>query len=279
MVNLLSINSINYPLRPFDANSFFASSARRTVFAAMCPCFTAALPQVIPYLDGHLGYWFYGDYDWVLGDVLRGQPDLSRIGNGANKYSAAYCQSIGCRYSQRSHPSIVLIGILLGFAGIAIIGLNGALDNNADTVYGVIYIVCAALGIAISNVLLKKNSNQIDIFYAMSGQLIIGSLPLMILVPTIKIVPALSWDLTYFAILMMLAIPGTALPFLIWFWLMDKAPLNQLNIFSFLTPIFGLVIGWVYFEESLSPWQWVGVVTVIVGVVISVLPKPSAPKK
>ena len=173
----------------------------------------------------------------------------------------------------------VLIGILLGFAGIAIVGLNGALDNNADTVYGVIYIVCAALGIAISNVLLKKNSNQIDIFYAMSGQLIIGSLPLMILVPTIKIVPALSWDLTYFVILMMLAIPGTALPFLIWFWLMDKAPLNQLNIFSFLTPIFGLVIGWVYFEESLSPWQWMGVVTVIVGVVISVLPKPSAPKK
>tara|TARA_B110000211_G_scaffold113567_1_gene131794 strand:+ start:783 stop:1472 length:690 start_codon:yes stop_codon:yes gene_type:complete len=173
----------------------------------------------------------------------------------------------------------VLIGILLGFAGIAIVGLNGALDNNADTVYGVIYIVCAALGIAISNVLLKKNSNQIDIFYAMSGQLIIGSLPLMILVPTIKIVPALSWDLTYFAILMMLAIPGTALPFLIWFWLMDKAPLNQLNIFSFLTPIFGLVIGGVYFEESLSPWQWMGVVTVIVGVVISVLPKPSAPKK
>ncbi len=166
----------------------------------------------------------------------------------------------------------VLIGILLGFSGISIIGLNGALENSAQTVYGVIYVICAALGIAISNILLKKVAKQIDIFYAMGGQLVIGSLPLLALAPSLETVPALFENSTYLVILTTLAIPGTALPFLLWYWLMDKAPLNQLNIFSFLTPIFGLTLGWIYFAESLALWQWVGVVVVIVAIVITILP-------
>ncbi len=166
----------------------------------------------------------------------------------------------------------VLIGILIGFSGISIIGLNGALENNAQTVYGVIYVICAALGIAISNILLKKVAKQIDIFYAMGGQLVIGSLPLLALAPSLETVPALFENSTYLVILTTLAIPGTALPFLLWYWLMDKAPLNQLNIFSFLTPIFGLTLGWIYFAESLTLWQWVGAVVVIVAIVISILP-------
>ncbi len=166
----------------------------------------------------------------------------------------------------------VLVGILIGFSGISIIGLNGALEHNAQTVYGVIYVICAALGIAISNILLKKVAKRIDIFYAMGGQLVIGSLPLLALAPSLETFPVLFVNLNYIVILTTLAIPGTALPFLLWYWLMDKAPLNQLNVFSFLTPIFGLALGWVYFSESLLLWQWVGVVVVFVAIVLSILP-------
>jgi cobalt-zinc-cadmium resistance protein CzcA len=118
-----------------------------------------------------------------------------------------------------------------------------------------------------------KDAAQIDIFYAMGGQLAIGALPLWAIAPSPTVAAGLYPDTNYVAILMALAIPGTALPFLLWYWLMAKAPLNQLNIFSFLTPIFGLVLGGVYFAESLSHWQWVGVMIVIVAIVISILPK------
>ena len=166
----------------------------------------------------------------------------------------------------------VLIGIPLGFTGIAIIGLNGVADNNAETVTGVLFVIGAAIGIAISNILLKKLATQIDIFYAMGGQLVIGALPLLVIAPSAISPSVLNLDASYMAILMTLAVPGTALPFLLWYWLMAKAPLNQLNIFSFLTPIFGLILGGVYFAESLSRWQWVGVLVVIAAIVISILP-------
>ncbi|WP_198325186.1 EamA family transporter [Permianibacter aggregans] len=44
---------------------------------------------------------------------------------------------------------------------------------------------------------------------------------------------------------------------------MEKAPLYQLNVYSFLTPIFGLYFGYMFFSESLSFAQWLGVILVI----------------
>tara|TARA_R110001592_G_scaffold87572_3_gene258533 strand:+ start:2286 stop:3179 length:894 start_codon:yes stop_codon:yes gene_type:complete len=168
------------------------------------------------------------------------------------------------------------ISIILGFVGIIAIGINGSVDVNTQTLEGIMYVISAAISIAISNILLKKLANKIDVFYAMGAQLMIGALPLFFLASPLDIKVLFEEDLNYFWILLGLAIPGTAMPFLLWYWLMDKAPLSQLNIFSFLTPIFGLTLGWVYFAESLSSWQWSGVIIVIIAIIISVLPmKPN----
>lgn len=168
------------------------------------------------------------------------------------------------------------ISIILGFVGIIAIGINGSVDVNTQTLEGIMYVISAAISIAISNILLKKLANKIDVFYAMGAQLMIGALPLFFLASPLDIKVLFEEDLNYFWILLGLAIPGTAMPFLLWYWLMDKAPLSQLNIFSFLTPIFGLTLGWVYFSESLSSWQWSGVIIVIIAIIISVLPmKPN----
>jgi drug/metabolite transporter (DMT)-like permease len=47
---------------------------------------------------------------------------------------------------------------------------------------------------------------------------------------------------------------------------MDTAPLYKLNVYSFLTPIFGLYLGYTYFSESLSPIHWLGVFLVIAAI-------------
>lgn len=164
------------------------------------------------------------------------------------------------------------ISLLLGFVGIIAIGINGSVENNTKTLEGIIFVISAATSIAISNILLKKLANKIDVFYAMGGQLLIGALPLYWLASPLDIKVVFEEDFNYYLILMGLAIPGTAMPFLLWYWLMDKAPLSQLNIFSFLTPIFGLILGWVYFAESLSSWQWLGVIIVMIAILISILP-------
>ena len=49
---------------------------------------------------------------------------------------------------------------------------------------------------------------------------------------------------------------------------MDKAPLYKLNVFSFLTPVFGLTIGYTYFSESFSFNQWAGIGLIIASIIL-----------
>ncbi|ACV26734.1 protein of unknown function DUF6 transmembrane [Kangiella koreensis DSM 16069] len=158
---------------------------------------------------------------------------------------------------------LALFGTILGFTGVIIISVESFLTVGSQPVSGILFVLIAALGIAISNVLLKKMANSINILYAMGFQLLLGSIPLgLITVFQVPLLPfSFNWDYTW--ILLALALPGTALPFILWFWLMDKAPLYKLNIYSFLTPVFGLYFGLVYFSESLSLVQWLGILMII----------------
>jgi drug/metabolite transporter (DMT)-like permease len=156
-----------------------------------------------------------------------------------------------------------ILAISLGFVGVLIISNSSdTLVTNDDMMIGFLYILSASIGIAVSNVLLKIMANKVDVFYAMGIQLLIGAIPLGLISFHQSDFLLLNWNYSYTWLVMALAILGTALPFILWFWLMDKAPLYQLNIYSFLSPVFGLSIGFVYFSEKLTSVQWVGVVLI-----------------
>ncbi|UZE98027.1 DMT family transporter [Alkalimarinus alittae] len=152
-----------------------------------------------------------------------------------------------------------MIGIGLGFIGIFIISSGSITLNNPNMVQGILFVLIAAIGIAVSNILLKRIANKVDIYNAMGLQLCIGAIPLGALNLYQGNILSLQLTLDYILILSVLTLFGTALPFVLWFWLLRRAPLFKLNVFSFLTPVFGLLIGYIYFFELLSPIQWLGI--------------------
>ena len=170
----------------------------------------------------------------------------------------------------RERPcKLSIIGVLLGFFGILVISANSLIDQNSQAIQGIVYILIAAAGIAVSNILLKKLASKSDTLFAMGFQLLIGAMPLGILsVPSWASLGQINWSWNYALILTSLAILGTSVPFILWFWLMRKAPLYKLNVYSFLTPVFGLYLGYVYFSESLAFSQWLGVVIVIAAITL-----------
>ena len=159
-----------------------------------------------------------------------------------------------------------LLGTLLGFSGIVVISAESLFATDVQSLSGIAYVVIAAAGLAISNILLKKSANRLDVLYAMGFQLLLGAIPLSLLAFFNTSLPPLSWNWDYVWILLALALPGTALPFILWFWLMDTAPLYKINVYSFLTPVFGLYLGYTYFAESLSSIQWLGIFLVIAAI-------------
>ena len=158
-------------------------------------------------------------------------------------------------------------GLALGFVGILVIVSPQLLSEGQNNyILGVAYIVLAALGITVSNVLIKRIAGNVDALMAMGLQMLIGSIPLILGAWAMEEPTAIRWSFTFVAALLGLSLFGTALVYWLWFSVLEKAPLNRANAFSFLIPIFGLTIGALFYGESLGWSQLIGIALTVLGV-------------
>lgn len=66
---------------------------------------------------------------------------------------------------------------------------------------------------------------------------------------------------------MLFQIIGVAsLGFLVWFWLMSIYPASSVASFSFLSPVFSVILGWLLLSEDVAPAVWGALVLVASGI-------------
>jgi len=158
-----------------------------------------------------------------------------------------------------------ITGLVVGFLGVALLSWPGFGENNGSYFWGISWVLMAAIGTAIGNILLKRRAGG-AIAAPMSIQLMIGG-AILLITSTMAGEPwDISWTLQFTSSLLILSALATAAMIVIWFGLLARAPLNQLNVFSFLTPVFGLLIGFIFFEERLQSIQGLGIVVIICGI-------------
>lgn len=173
-----------------------------------------------------------------------------------------------------------VIGIFLGFIGIVLISTQQMITNNTDTyLTGVIYIFLAAMGVTISNVLIRYISGKVDALWAMGWQLVLGSIPLGIMALSTENPTATTWSAPFILSLLGLALPGTALVYLIWFNILEKVELTRANAFTFLVPILGLMMGFLFYGERLSLLMLAGALTTLSGIIFMNYKKTSKLKE
>lgn len=159
------------------------------------------------------------------------------------------------------------LGLILGFVGILVIASPQFFaGGQASYLIGIVYIILAAFGITISNVVIKRIAGEVDVLMAMGLQMLIGSLPLVIAAWSLEDPTSIQWSFTFVGALIVLSLFGSALVYWLWFSILQKAQLNRANAFSFLIPIFGLTMGALFFDEPLGWPQLVGIALAILGV-------------
>lgn len=167
------------------------------------------------------------------------------------------------------------VGLSLGFAGILLIALpsfSGASANS--TPIGVGYVLLGAVGVAVGNVLLKRlagraclpSHRQVDLLMATGWQFILGGVPLLLAAQVFEAPVQVVWSPAFVIVLLTLGLLGTALAFALWFSLLHRGELTRLNTFTFLTPVIALIIGMLFFSESLSLMEMAGIVLIMAGV-------------
>ena len=158
-------------------------------------------------------------------------------------------------------------GLAFAFFGIILISLPSFSGSDSDSsLLGIFYIILAALGITISNVLIRKIAGRVDALSAMGWQLIFGSLFLMMIAAFTENISDVTWNSSFIFSLVGLALPGTALAYWMWCRVLAQAELNHANVFSFLVPIFGLVMGVLFFDESVGMLAAAGIGMIVLGI-------------
>ena len=158
------------------------------------------------------------------------------------------------------------VGLALGFTGIVLIASPGLLSSaGAGSAIGFAYITLAALGITVSNVLIKRLAGTVDPLMAMGAQLMIGGVPLALLAVLTEAPETVQWSAQFTLVLLVLALLGTSLVYWLWFSLLESVELNKANAFTFLIPVFGVAMGIAFFGEQFGWQDAVGAALTVVG--------------
>jgi len=161
------------------------------------------------------------------------------------------------------------LGLALGFIGIVTIASPNLLAGGQDSYFiGFAYIILAALGVTVSNVMLKRIANAVDPLMAVSLQLLIGSVPLAIAAVLTEDPATIQWSFNFILALIVLAVFGSALVYVVWMSVLSDVPLSKANAFSFLVPVFGLTIGMLFYGETVGWPEMAGIVIALIGVMM-----------
>ncbi len=164
--------------------------------------------------------------------------------------------------------AIRIAGLTLAFAGIAWALLTDDHPASELAFYGDIACIVAAIlwaGIVLlaSTTGLAKSSPIMQLLYqlAVSG---------IILVPVSFLFGDIVRDLTpgLSAIFAFQAIVVVGFAFVVWFWVLSVYPASDMASFGFLTPLFGVIFGWLILDEQISTALAGALLMVSVGIVM-----------
>jgi drug/metabolite transporter (DMT)-like permease len=165
-----------------------------------------------------------------------------------------------------------LCGVLMGIAGVVLIFSNQLTHEGSAALWGSVGIVIGAFAAAYANVLVKRSGGQIDLATLVLGQMICGLIPLLIIGTTTEGNPfKLRWTPLALVSLLYLALVGTAIAFLLYYWLVRHIKVTNTMLIPLVTPFIAVVLGMLVLDESLTWRIAVGGAVIMAGIGLIVM--------
>ncbi|WP_195574962.1 DMT family transporter [Paenibacillus sp. 1001270B_150601_E10] len=159
-----------------------------------------------------------------------------------------------------------IMGMIIGFIGIVVVSVDG-LTVHVSTI-GVVLGLLMALSWALGVVYVKKVSSEVDAFWMVSLQFIIGG---VILIGTGTIVEswsAIEWNGKYLFGLGYGSTFGIPLAYIIYYKLINAGEASKVGTFTFLVPIIAVIISTLFLDEPVTYRLVIGLLLVGVSIYI-----------
>ena len=159
-----------------------------------------------------------------------------------------------------------LVALVLGLAGMLAIAFPELTVPNAFAFWGALLAMGASVGSATGSVIIKHIGPSSRLLTVTAWSLLLGSLPLLSGSAVVESGARTTWNVTFVALLLFLALAGTALTSALWYWLVQQDEVGRLTLFLFLVPILGLALAAGFFGERLDLVEELGVTLTIAGI-------------
>ena len=240
-----------------------------------------------PRLDRHeLGHlWWVG-----LGSVA--------ISNGANVWSMQWIASnqsallnatavlwiavLSC-FGPRAHAldRKTVLGLLLGFAGIALVLLGTGRVKSAGGQAALLPEIVTLLGVvgwSLATVYLRNSPSRLDLLSFTGGQMFIGGVLLTIIGLAIGEAPRWHWSSAGLLAFLYMLLLSSVVAYTAFAWLAKNCKPAIVGSYGYVSPSLAALLGWWLLDEQLSTTQLAGMVIMLGGVALASWPSTrSAP--
>ncbi|MGB0844259.1 MAG: DMT family transporter [Alphaproteobacteria bacterium] len=160
------------------------------------------------------------------------------------------------------------IGLALAIGGIVLALSDKTPDpNHTKGMIGDLMALSASflwLGIALMarKSSIQKCSAEMAMLYQLGVSAIL-LLPLAFMIGDLVVGPMTA---KFFSIYFVQIFVIVAFGFLVWFWILTIYPASDMAAFSFLSPVFGVIFGWLFLNESISARTLIALILVAFGI-------------
>jgi drug/metabolite transporter (DMT)-like permease len=172
-------------------------------------------------------------------------------------------------FGARSHlkPKTVL-GLVLGFTGICVIfyeHLHHLFD--ASFRFGIILSVLSTWTWAFGTLYTKKVAAHFNPYFSLGLQMVISGIVILTITKASGVsigigeIPWRSW-----AAIAYLVVIGSVITFVAYLYALQNLPTEQVSIYAYINPIVAVLLGWIIYNETLTPFIIIGTLITLYGV-------------
>lgn len=144
-----------------------------------------------------------------------------------------------------------IAGVALGFGGLLLVAAPSGGGGGAGLA------LAAALSIAIG-ALLARRASGLNLLALGAGQFLLGGAALAGAAALVEGPPVIAWSAQFVAVLAVLAVAATALPYLLWFGELRRASITSVTAWTLLVPVVGVILGVVALGERITLAEGIG---------------------
>jgi drug/metabolite transporter (DMT)-like permease len=167
-----------------------------------------------------------------------------------------------------------MLGVLLGVLGVAVIFSNQLQVSGPRALWGSAALVVSAFCAAYANVLVKTYGLNLQPSVLAAGQMVFGLIPLLLIGIPLEGNPLkFHWTAIALFSLLYLAIVGTVIAFLLYYWLIHNMDVTKTMLIALVTPVTAVILGMLVLKEEMHWRTLVGGAMIMSGIGLIVVRK------